>query len=251
MRKKPFIAGLLVLVLAVAGYVIPRVMRTAIILEMGIIMANRLNLLFAPFAVFSFIALAFAFIPKKRKSKKKEPEYEIILPDLETLTPDSVREMLIHCKEKHPSLTEQYDDCIRQINIIIEQQESFEKLIALNNAGYLNEAISTLRLAEQTILRNLMTAVNRGIVEKTVGIIDSNEEIEFQNLLKRVLSANEDVFETNQRFLVRASTAISSKRLGNQSNTDTEAWIQALENLALPSKIFDEKTTQQPFQSTG
>ena len=251
MRKKPLAAGLVLLCATVAGFIIPRIMRTAIILEMGIVMANTLNRLFMPLAALSAIVLGFAFIPKKKRSVDYVLEFESKAPNADALEPGNVREMLLECQEKHPSYHELYNDCIRQINIIIEQQDSFEKLIQLNNAGYLNDAISTLQLAEQTVLRNLMTAVNRGIVEKTDQKIDSESEIDFRDFLQRVISANENVFETNQRFLVRASNAISSKRMGRQSNEDTEAWIQALEGLVLPSDIFDSKETQRPFQSRG
>ena len=249
MRKKTLAAGLTLLCLAIIGFIVPRAMRTTIILELGIVMANNLNMLYIPFAALSAITLAFAFIPARRRPASYVPEIETKVPGKDTLEPDNVREMLKECQEKHPSYWDLYNECMRQIGLIKEQQDSFEKLIQLNNAGFLHDAISTLRLAEQTILRNLMTAVNRGIVEKTDQMIDTDKEIDFKNLLQRVISANEKVFDTNQRFLIRASTAVSSKRMEQQSNADTEAWIQALEGLVLPSDIFDEKRTPQPFQT--
>jgi hypothetical protein len=245
MRKKPLAAGLTFLGLAVIGFILPRVLRTTIILKMGIVIANNFNWLFAPFAVLSFIMLAFAFIPAPIRSVKKKArdaqENGNSAPHTDTLKPDKVRAMLKECREKHPGYANLYSDCMKQINHMTEQQESFEKLIQLNNADFLQDAKSTLKLAEQTILRNLMTAVNRGIVEKTDKMIDKEKGINFKNLIERVLSANEKVFETNQRFLIRASNAVSSKKAGISSNADTEAWIQALEGLVLPSDIFDTK----------
>jgi len=252
MRKKLFTAGLTFLGLAVIGFILPRVLRTSIILEMGIVMANNLNWLFVPFVVLSVIMLVIAFIPAPNLPVKKgvldAQEDENKAPYTDTLKPDKVHAMLEECQKKHPGYASLYSDCMRQINYIKEQQDSFEKLIQLNNAGFLQDAISTLKLAEQTILRNLMTAVNRGIVEKTDRMIDKEKEISFKNLLEQVLGANEKVFETNQRFLIRASSAISIKRAGTSSSADTEAWIQALEKLVLPSDIFDSKGLQLPFQ---
>ena len=251
MRKKPLILGLGFFCLAIAGFIVPRIMRRTIILNLGVIIANRLNWLFVPPAVLSFVILAIAFAPRKQQAISYTPEIEFIVPNPDTLMPSNVYGMLNECQEKHPSYSSLYSACMKQISFIKEQQDNFEKLIELNNAGYLHDAISTLRLAEQTILRNLMTAVNRGIVEKTDHLIDTDKEIDFQKLLQRVIDANEKVFETNQRFLIRASTAVSSKRIRNQSNADTEAWIQALEGLVLPSDIFDGKETGRPFQSPG
>ena len=248
-RKLPLIAGIIFLCLAITGFIVPRVMRTAIILQMGIMTANNLNKLYLPILLLAAITTAFAFIPKRRPVYHEK--YEFTVDELDKLDPDEVRKMLMECLEKHPAYRSLYNECINQIDLIKEQQENFEKLIKLNDADYLNDAISTLRLAEQTIFRNLMTAVNRGIVEKTHGKIDTDKEIEFKNLLERVISANENVFETNQSFLIHASSAISSKKMRVQSKADTEAWIQALENLVLPSEIFEEKEQQQPFQTPG
>ena len=255
MRKKTFAAGLTFLGLAVIEYILPRALRTSIILERGIVMANNLNWLYVPFVVLSVIMLVLAFIPAPNLSAKKgardAQENENTAPHTDILKPDKVHAMLKECQEKHPGYAGLYSDCMRQISHIKEQQDSFEKLIQLNNAGFLHDAISTLKLAEQTILRNLMTAVNRGIVEKTDRMIDKEKEISFNNLLERVLGANEKVFETNQRFLIRASSVVSSKRAGTSSSADTEAWIQALEGLVLPSDIFDSKRPQLPYQSRG
>jgi hypothetical protein len=255
MRKKPLAAGLTFLGLAVIGFILPRALRTTIILEMGIIIANNLVWLFVPFAALAVIMLAFAFIPAPTRSIKNIARYaqenENTAPYTSPLEPEKVRAMLKECQEKHPGYASMYSECMRQINHIKEQQDSFEKLIHLNNADYLHEAESTLKLAEQTILRNLLTAANRGIVEKTDRMIDSKNEINFKNLIERVLGANEKVFETNQRFLIRASSVISSKRAGTSSNADTEAWINALEGLVLPSDIFDAKGPQPPFQVRG
>ena len=255
MRHKSFAAGLTFMGLAVIGFLLPRALRTTIILDRGIVVANNLSWLFVPFLALSVIMLTFALIPALKKPAKCEiPETqdnENTAPDKNGLRPDKVHAMLKECQEKHPGYAGLYNDCMKQINHIEEQQDSFEKLIRLNNADFLQDAKSTLKLAEQTILRNLMTAVNRGIVEKTDRVTDAEKEIKFKNLLERVLSANEKVFETNQRFLIRASSAVSSKRAGTSSNADTEAWIQALEGLVLPSDIFDKKGPQLPFQGNG
>ena len=247
MRKKTFATGLTFSSLAAISYIVPRAMRTSIILEMGILAANGLNWLFAPFTALSAITLVFAFLPTKKPTASQWLEIENNTPSVDILSPDNVRTMLEECRDKHPAYRALYDDCITQINRIKEQQDSFEKLIQLNNAGFLHDAISTLQLAEQTILRNLMTAVNRGIVEQTDDKIDTDRELDFKNLLEQVADANERVFDTNQRFLIRASTAVSSKGMGHSSNADTEAWIKALEGLVLPSNLFDAKGIQRPF----
>lgn len=242
MRKKSLVVGLVSLGLTIMLYVLPRALRTSIIIGSGVMMANFLGWLFyipliiaiLALSIFSFLVVEQILQQIAEKKQKVTLSYKS-----KTLRSDDVRDLLNKHQEKHPSLTSLLNDCLHQIDSIKRRQASLAEMIELNDAEFLSDAPSALDESKQLILRNLMWVVNRGIAVATDDADTSDDEM-FKELIEKVLAANKDVLTECQKMLNWASDLISQKGTAAGSTIEVKAWAAAIRQQIKSSSFVEE-----------
>ena len=241
MRKKLLVSGLVLLGLAILTFVLPRTFRTSIIVGSGVMMANALAWLFIAPLILAVPALGIGLHSALKQfmleRHEKRPVKTTLSYKSKNLKSEDIRERFERLKQKHPSLDASFDKCTKQIDSIKKRQANLQEMIELNDAEFLSDAPSALQDAEQLIIRNLVWVINRGIVVVTDDS-DEKDDRDFEELIEKVLEANEQVIEKCRELLKGASDLISGK--GSSGSTmSIEAWISAIRQ-QVKSSIFEE-----------
>jgi hypothetical protein len=246
MRKnKSLKVGLGLLGLTILFYVLPRVFRTSIIVGSGVMMANALALAYIlPLMVaVPILVMSFFLVYKQVKSAMAEGKLRKARLSYRSkkLRPEDVSAHLTELKSRHPSLATQFDKCLGQMDSIKKRQASLDEMIRLTEADLLADAPSALVEAEQSILRNLMWVINRGIVSVTDGNPDTeDDDVELDRLINKVLVANEQVIEKCRELTRNASDLASSRGSDSSSIVLVESLVAAIRQQVKHSAFGEE-----------
>ncbi|MDR1203944.1 MAG: hypothetical protein LBL26_00470 [Peptococcaceae bacterium] len=203
-----------------AGAVILRLIdRTWLIISMGIVTADALLLGGRILLACVFLAGSAVLFTGWRKSWQLERSaaYAVKLSLDKTQSPGVIRGEITRLLGVRPRLKEPLTLGLSQMDSIDRKQAKLKEILDRNDAASLNEVVSTLDEAEQTVCKNLVRVLNRAILWDPYEANKPGKEAVFeghQRYIGRILDKNESILTMCDTLLAETVSYLGEKTSG-------------------------------------
>jgi hypothetical protein len=183
---------------------------------MGIVAADVLLLGGRILLVCAFLAGSAAFLIQWRKARQLERSaaYSVKLSLDKEQRPEVIRGEITRLLGVRPRLKESLTLGLAQMDSIDRKQARLREILDRSDTASLNEVVSTLDGAEQTVCRNLVRVLNRAILWDPYEANKPGKEAVFEGHKKyigRILDKNENVLTMCDTLLAETVSYLGEK----------------------------------------
>lgn len=242
-KMRIILIGAAILMAGVILTIIMNFVRSSMILSMGIIATNQIQS--AVKWIFSIVGGSITCIGLSQfviSTVKRAKQYLIVKKGQsfrsKTSSTGEIRDQLKIMKNYRTGLSDDIDDCLRQLDQIDSILSRFDQLITTNTADAVSGSKVGLEEIRQTLNANFKWVINSSIA---AGNGSSNATEQCRDKIQRAIGANSRVLEEGEKFLSELADNIS-KDDASGVTVKLNAWMKTISEQNKQSRILgDEK----------